>query len=82
MSPSYFSNYSATSIAIAAFAIVLPSYWLISRRQTPNQTNRAGSSATKKAPFTVPDRQLQPPKDDPYTLAEVFYLSFVLITTN
>lgn len=72
MSPGYFSSYSATSIAVAAVAVILPSYWLISRRQVPNQTGRTGSAApSKKNPFAVPDRQLQPPKDDPYTLAEL-----------
>lgn len=79
MSPGYFSNYSATSIAIAAVAIVLPSYWLVSRRLTSSQTTPSGSSAgTKKTPFATPDRQLQPPKDDPYTLAEVYYYRTIL----
>ncbi|KAG8686986.1 hypothetical protein FRC11_008014 [Ceratobasidium sp. 423] len=71
MSPGIFGNYSATSIAIAAAAVVVPSYWLISRQKSQSQTSSSGSSTTKKNPFAVPDRQLQPPKDDPYTLAQL-----------
>ncbi|CEL63193.1 putative steroid-binding protein 3 OS=Arabidopsis thaliana GN=MP3 PE=1 SV=1 [Rhizoctonia solani AG-1 IB] len=70
MSPGIFGNYSATSIAIAAVAVVVPSYWIISRQRS--QTASTGSSTTKRNPFAVPDnRQLEPPKDDPYTLAEL-----------
>ncbi|KDN40213.1 hypothetical protein RSAG8_08276, partial [Rhizoctonia solani AG-8 WAC10335] len=71
MTPGIFANYSATSIAIAAVAVVVPSYWLFSRQRSQGQTSPAGSSTAKRNPFAVPDRQLQSPKDDPYTLTEV-----------
>ncbi|CAE6416564.1 unnamed protein product [Rhizoctonia solani] len=70
MAPGIFANYSATSVAIAAVAVAVPSYWLFSRQRSQGQSSPAGSS-TKRNPFAVPDGQLQPPKDDPYTLAEL-----------
>ncbi|KAG8697096.1 hypothetical protein FRC08_006735 [Ceratobasidium sp. 394] len=71
MSPAYFPS-SPTAIAVAAVAIILPSYWVLSRRQGNNQTHGTNTSpVSKKNPFAVGDRQLQPPKDDPYTLAEL-----------
>ncbi|KAG9123264.1 hypothetical protein FRC07_015171 [Ceratobasidium sp. 392] len=72
MSPAYFPN-SPAAIAAAAFAIIIPSYWVLSRRQTQGQTPATTAPTVKKNPFAVGDRQLQPPKDDPYTLAEVRY---------
>ncbi|CAE6423002.1 unnamed protein product [Rhizoctonia solani] len=71
MTPGIFANYSATSIAIAAVAVVVPSYWLFSRQRSQGQTSLTGSSTAKRNPFAVPDRQLQSPKDDPYTLTEL-----------
>ncbi|KAH7345655.1 cytochrome b5-like heme/steroid binding domain-containing protein [Rhizoctonia solani] len=71
MSPGIFGNYSATSIAIAAVAVIVPSYWVISRQRSQSQTSTAGASSSKRNPFAVPGGQLQPPKDDPYTLAEL-----------
>ncbi|EUC61055.1 cytochrome b5-like heme/steroid-binding domain protein [Rhizoctonia solani AG-3 Rhs1AP] len=71
MAPGIFANYSATSIAIAAAAVAVPSYWLFSRQRSQGQTSPAGSATAKRNPFAVPDGQLQPPKDDPYTLAEL-----------
>ncbi|QRV82019.1 cytochrome b5 [Ceratobasidium sp. AG-Ba] len=70
MSPAYFPN-SPAAYAVAAFAVIIPSYWVLSRRQTSNQTATTTTPAAKKNPFAVGDRQLQPPKDDPYTLAEL-----------
>lgn len=78
MAPGYFSNSPATAIAIAAVAIILPSYWLVSRRRAaPEQSNAGSNATTKRTPFAVGDRQLQEPKDDPYTLAEVDFLIFL-----
>ncbi|CAE7169263.1 unnamed protein product [Rhizoctonia solani] len=71
MAPGIFANYPATSIAIAAVALAVPSYWLVSRQRPQNQRSMSGSSTAKKNPFAIPDGQLQPPKDDPYTLAEL-----------
>ncbi|KAG8756193.1 hypothetical protein FRC12_010640 [Ceratobasidium sp. 428] len=71
MSPAYFPN-SPAAFAAAAIAIIVPSYWILSRRQSTSQTSTATSTtAVKKNPFAVGDRQLLPPKDDPYTLAEL-----------
>ncbi|KAG9080035.1 hypothetical protein FRC06_007155, partial [Ceratobasidium sp. 370] len=69
MSPAYFPS-SPAAIAVAAVAIILPSYWVLSRRQSSNRIPATTAPAAKKNPFAVGDRQLQPPKDDPYTLAE------------
>ncbi|CAE6406304.1 unnamed protein product [Rhizoctonia solani] len=83
MSPGFFANYSATSIAVAAVAVIVPSYWLISRQGSHGQTTPAGPSTTKRTPFALPG-QLQPPKHDPYTLAEAsrLYISRTLINVR
>ena len=69
MPPGYFSNSPTTAIAIAAVAIILPSYWLVSRRRAASELQ--SNPTARRTPFAVGDRQLQEPKDDPYTLAEV-----------
>ncbi|KAG8736022.1 hypothetical protein FRC10_009872 [Ceratobasidium sp. 414] len=73
MSPAYFPS-SPAAIAVAAVAIILPSYWVLSRRQNNDQIPAATVPVAKKNPFAIGDRQLQPPKDDPYTLAEVIQM--------
>lgn len=83
MAPGYFSNSPATAIAIAAVAIVLPSYWLVSRRRTaPEQPSLRSTSTTQRTPFAVGDRQLQEPRDDPFTLAEVLSYSMNYLVQN
>ncbi|CAE6349007.1 unnamed protein product [Rhizoctonia solani] len=79
MAPGIFANYSATSIAIAAVAVAVPSYWLFSRQRSQGQASPTGSATAKRNPFAVPDGQLQPPKDDPYTLAEASRPVYVAI---